>query len=255
MILRPVVVSLVAALLGFPSAPAHAGSGCVTAGWDGASATCTWSYADYVQSSSARDGRTWRLSIQSDNGGIRRDDLLCSEGDESGIWHDVFLDGADVGDVCVPDSALGEVDIAQAAIRQFKRIAWPSSHLVVQPVGGKTLVNLATNFYTLDHRPIDQTVIVAGRSVDIRASPVLYGFYFGDGAVERTTRPGRAYPDLDVTHEYERTGSVVVRLDTTYAGEYRIDDAAWVSIPDTLTVQGATQDLEVLEARPQLVLQ
>ena len=44
-------------------------------------------------------------------------------------------------------------------------------------------------------------------------------------------------------------------MDTTYAGEYRIGQGEWTSIPDTLTVEGAGQDLEIVEALPQLVLE
>ena len=34
-----------------------------------------------------------------------------------------------------------EVNIARLIVREFKRISWPVSDLVVQPPGGKTLVN------------------------------------------------------------------------------------------------------------------
>jgi hypothetical protein len=125
----------------------------------------------------------------------------------------------------------------------------------VQPRGGRTLVNFETNFFTPDHRSIDQTVTVAGRPVEIRAVPVTYTYRFGDGTSTTTASPGSPHPNLDVTHEYEQTGAVVVAVDTTYAGEYRIGGGEWVSIPDTLTVAGAGQDLEIVEALPQLVLE
>jgi hypothetical protein len=148
-----------------------------------------------------------------------------------------------------------EVNIGEMVIRQFKRIAWPDSNLIVQPPKGRTLVNFETNFYTLDSIPIDQTVTVANRQVVIRAVPTTYTFDFGDGAVTTTASPGRPHPDLDVTHVYERVGKVEVRLDTTYSGEYRIGNGDWVTIPDTLTVAGESQDLEILEALPQLVVE
>ncbi|KQV77872.1 hypothetical protein ASC64_03385 [Nocardioides sp. Root122] len=168
--------------------------------------------------------------------------------------HDVFMDGTDIGDVCVPESEVNETNIAQLIIRRFKNIAWPDSNLVVQPPKGRTLVNFETNFYTLDSVPIDQTVTVANRQVVIRAVPATYTFDFGDGAVTTTASPGHPHPDLDVTHVYERVGKVEVRLDTTYSGEYRIGNGDWVAIPDTLTVAGESQDLQILEALPQLVI-
>ena len=88
--------------------------------------------------------------------------------------------GVDVGDVCVPDDPVPEVDVTQLVIREFRRIAWPSSELVVQPRGGRTLVNFDTNFYTPDHRSIDQSLTIAGQSVVLRAMPVSYTYVFGD---------------------------------------------------------------------------
>ena len=137
----------------------------------------------------------------------------------------------------MPQDAVQQVDLAKLIIRQFKRIAWPSSKLVVQPRGGRTLVNFETNFYTPDHRSIDQSVTVAGQSVVIRAVPVSYAYLFGDGDSTTTASPGSPHPDLEITHAYARTGGVVVRVDTTYAGEYRIGQGEWTSIPDTLTVR------------------
>ncbi len=205
--------------------------------------------------SGSGDGHTWVVSIQCGNGGICVEHVECTEGGQEGYVHDVYMDGTDVGDVCVPQDAVQQVDLAKLIIRQFKRIAWPSSKLVVQPRGGRTLVNFETNFYTPDHRSIDQSVTVAGQSVVIRAVPVSYAYLFGDGDSTTTASPGSPHPDLEITHAYARTGGVVVRVDTTYAGEYRIGQGEWTSIPDTLTVEGAGQDLEIVEALPQLVLE
>ena len=218
-------------------------------------AECQWTFADYSGSASSGDGHTWVVSIQCDNGGICTEHVECIEGGQEGYVHDVYMDGTDVGDVCVPDNAVQQVDIAKLVIRQFKRIAWPSSQLVVQPRGGRTLVNFETNFYTPDHGSIDQDLTVAGQSVLTGAVPASYTSYFGAGDTTTTASPGSPHPDLEITHEYERTGDVVVRVDTTYAGEYRIGQGDWTSIPDTLTVQGADQALAVLEAVPQLVLE
>ena len=181
--------------------------------------------------------------------------MECNEAGETGFVHDVYMDGTDVGDVCVPESEVDEVNIAQLILREFKRLTWPQSRLVVQPPGGKTLVNLETNFYTVDTEAVSRSVTVARQSVTIEAVPTTYTFHFGDETSTSTSSPGRPYPALDVTHTYARVGKVAVSLDTTYSGRYRIGGGDWVSIPETLTVPGATQDLEVVEALPQLVLQ
>lgn len=228
---------------------------CVTVGWSQVSADCPMAWADYQESSSSDDGRTWVVAIQCANGGICNDNVECAENGQAGYIHDVYLDGVDVGDVCVPENAVQQVDLAKLIIREFKRIAWPASQLVVQPRGGRTLVNFETNFYTPDHRSIDRSVTLAGQSIVIRAVPVSYTYYFGDDASTTSASPGSPHPDLEITHQYERTGDVVVRVDTTYAGEYRIGQGEWTAIGETLTVQGPDEDLEIVEALPQLVLE
>ncbi len=69
-----------------------------------------------------------------------------------------------------------------------------------------------------------------------------------------TTSPGRAYPDHDVFHVYASTGTVGASVDTTYAGRFRIGDGSWQPIPDTLTVAGESVSIDILEAKPQLVI-
>ena len=109
--------------------------------------------------------------IQCGNGGICADHVECNENGETGFVHDVYMDGTDVGDVCVPEDEVDEVNIAQLILREFKRISWPSSRLVVQPPGGKTLVNLETNFYTTDNKVVAQDVTDRQAAGDDRGRP------------------------------------------------------------------------------------
>jgi hypothetical protein len=43
------------------------------------------------------------------------------------------------------------------------------------------------------------------------------------------------------------------RVDVTYQGRYRVNDGPWQDIPETLTVVGTPQPLEVVSATPLLV--
>jgi hypothetical protein len=250
-----VLFIVVAAWVTVYAAPPATASGCIKVGLDGVSADCPMGWGEYQEASSSDDGNTWAVTLQCDNGGICAAEVVCIEDGQSGFMHDVYLNGADVGDVCVPNNEVQEVDIVKLVIREFKRLKWPASKLVVQPRGGKTLVNFKTNFYTPDHRLIDQEVTVAGQPVTIRAVPVSYAWYFGDGTSTTTTSPGSPHPDLEITHEYAQVDEVAVRVDTTYAGEFRIGDGGWRSIPETLTVAGESQGLQIVEALPQLVLE
>lgn len=249
------MISMVMASLLGAQVAANAASDCITVGWESADAECSWTYADYTASASSGDDHTWVVSIQCGNGGICVEQVECNENGQTGFVHDVYMDGTDVGDVCVPEEEVGEVNIAQLIIREFKRISWPESRLVVEPPNGKTLVNLETNFYTTDDAVVVNDVSIANQQVTIEAFPTTYTFNFGDGTSTSTASPGTPYPGLDVAHTYARTGDVSVSLDTTYSGRYRIGGGGWVNIPETLTVPGAAQNLEVVEALPQLVLQ
>lgn len=247
-------MALVGSLVLLEPASAQA-DGCSTqVGILGANSTCAWTYAEYMETSGSDDGRTWVIAIQCGNGGICAEHVECVENGETGFMHDVYMDGTDVGDVCVPEDAMQEVDLVKLIIREFKRMDWPASRLIVQPKGGKTLVNFKTNFYTPDHRLIDREVTLARQQVTIRAIPVSYTYHFGDGTSTTTASPGSPHPDLEITHEYAQVDEVAVQVDTTYAGEFQIGDGDWTSIPETLTVAGAAQELEVVEALPQLVL-
>lgn len=259
--MRALTVVLLAVVFGFggagssrAGAPVSAEPTCLQVTWQAVASDCAWTYADYQQSSGAGDGHTWVVSIQCGNGGICTEHVECNEAGEEGFVHDVYMDGTDVGDVCVPASEVQQVDLAKLVIREFKRIAWPASELVVQPPEGKTLVNFETNFYTLDSEPVTKEITIAKQKVTLRALRSAYTFHFGDGTSTQSSSPGRPHPHLDVTHSYQQVGEVAVSLDVTYAGEYRIGDGEWTAIPDTLTVTGAAQNLEVVEALPQLVL-
>lgn len=247
-------VSVIAGVLAGSHSTSASEPSCVQVTWQAIASDCAWTFAEYTEASTSRVEHTWVITLQCGNGGICAEHIECVENGEEGFMHDVYRDGIDVGDVCVPADAMQEVDLVKLIIREFKRIEWPASTLVVQPRGGKTLVNFKTNFYTPDHRLIEKSVTLAQQQVTIRAIPVAYAWFFGDDTSTTTTSPGSPHPNLEITHEYSQVDEVVVRLETTYAGEFRIGNGDWTSIPDTLTVAGESQDLEIVEALPQLVI-
>lgn len=138
--------------------------------------------------------------------------------------------------------------VAQA----FRELPLPPSELVVQPPDGRTLVNFATNFYT-QAAPLNRTLTLLGRRVELRIWPAEFTWRFGDGSTLGTTSAGTPYPDLDITHAYRRRGVVAPRVDTTYAAEFRVDGGAWRAVDGTVTIPGDPISLEVLTASPVLV--
>ena len=136
----------------------------------------------------------------------------------------------------------------------FKRIPLPPSQLIIQPPNGRTLVNFATNFYT-DNGPFDVPAFqLLGHTIELRVRPVTFAWHYGDGAIDETSDPGAAYPELRITHTYLQKGSVAPSVDTTYAATYRVDRVGpWLPVDGTVTIAGEPAQLQVLTATPTLV--
>lgn len=170
-----------------------------------------------------------------------------------------------VGQTCVGENEAESLGVITPGLvqREMEKLTWPKSELVIQPPDGVTLVNLPTNFYTENTAPTRQSVDLLGQRVEIEASPTSYVWRFsragdGDGREgpqsRTTTSPGAPYPDLDVTYAY-RYAPVTMSpsVDTVYTGRYRVNRGPWQEIPETLTVEGEPQTLQVKEAAAQLV--
>ena len=208
--------------------------------------------------SAARDGHVYGLVPACGMGAtyICYAASLCSDGGVDGTNYEVTRDGIRTGSIrCVtePQAATPQEQVTPGRVlRAFRSLTWPQSDLSIQPAG-KTLVNFETNFYTDNSAPSRQSVTLLNQDVLIEATPTTYTWRFGDGDALDTSIPGSAYPALDITHSYVTADSFGPSLDTTYSGRYRLNGGPWTTIPETLTVTGAPQSLQSVEARPTLV--
>jgi len=157
----------------------------------------------------------------------------------------------------------------QAVWKVMKTLEWPRAELVVQPVGGRTLINFETNFYTTTTEASLQPVRLLGRDVEIEATPESYTWHWarpgetaiGDDVEALTTQDagqehvdGREHDVFHVFHVYLDAGVTVhPSVDVTYRGRYRVEGGRWFAIPERLTVPGETVPLEVVSARVHLV--
>ena len=133
----------------------------------------------------------------------------------------------------------------------FARIPLPANRVNIQPPNGRTLVNFDTNFYT-DSTPLTRTVTLLGRRVTLHITPASWTWTFGDGTTTTTTTPGAAYPALDITHTYDRKGSVAPSVATTYTATYTVGNGPSRPVPGTVTIPGPPTALQVVTARPRL---
>ncbi|MBZ5737326.1 hypothetical protein [Nocardioides mangrovi] len=151
-------------------------------------------------------------------------------------------------DAVVPAATITPGIVASA----FRRLPLPGAELVVQPPGGRTLVNFDTNFYT-ERGEMTRVVHLLGQRVELRIRPSSYGWRFGDGASQQSDGPGARYPHLEITHRYLRKGRVQPSVAVTYAADFRVGDGPWRPVAGTVTIPGRTEALRVVTARPVLV--
>jgi hypothetical protein len=152
----------------------------------------------------------------------------------------------------LPPEAAEELLTPDVVLAAFRRIPLPAHTPRIQPPNGRTLVNFATNFYT-DADTFDRTITLLGQRIDLRITPAEFTWHHGDGTTHTSTDPGARYPDLRITHTYQRKGKVAPSLEVTYTAIYRVNGGGWRDVSGTVTIPGPTVDLTVLTATPTLV--
>ena len=163
--------------------------------------------------------------------------------------------GLDPDDYCgseTEDQALPAITGGLVATA-FRRLTLPASDLVVQPPGGRTLVNFETNFLTTNDHPLTRTIQLLGRPLQLRIWPTSYTWYFDDGDTITTTTPGSRFPDLEVTHNYLSKGHYYPTVATTYSAEWRVGQGPWQPVLGTATIAGDPVQLRAIEATPTLI--
>ena len=160
---------------------------------------------------------------------------------------------------CAPAPVAAQPQITQGIVlRALRRVELPASKLVVQPPGGKTLVNFDTLFRT-EAEPFTRTVRLLGHRVDLAITPVSFSWSHGDGTRQVTSDPGRAYQrgvamNQYVSHRYQDAHvTMKPKVDTTYSARFRVDGGPWRDVNGTVTIPGNAVSLRVVEARPTLV--
>ncbi len=233
---------------------------------------CEYPASEVIAMYNSGDGMRYKVVQQcktESRDGVCFNPIGCESGGTPGTWYDLWRDDGSgweaYGVVCLTAEQAGQLGAItpELVFQEMAKLRWPTSEIVIQPPGGETLVNLETNFYTTNTSPSSQAISLLGQRVEIEATPGSYVWHWagkgesGSGAdaeAFETASPGAAYPQLDVTHVYTDADITVHPwIDTVYSGRYRVNNDAWITIPQTLTVAGPPVELTILEARPVLV--
>ena len=143
-------------------------------------------------------------------------------------------------------------------LHAFRRIPLPNSRIVIQPPGGRTLVNFETLFRT-EADTFTRVVRLLGVRVELRIKPTSFEWVTGDGASFTTSTPGIAYQrglpmDSYISHTYvDAWVTVHPSVNTAWSATYRVGSGPWRDVVGTVTKVGVASDLRVVEARPVLV--
>ena len=154
-------------------------------------------------------------------------------------------------DIPEPGGLAGAVFTPGLARQAVANIPLPGLRLHVQP-DGETLVNVPTIFWA-DPQPFETSIELLGREIEIEATPESFTWIHGDGTAQTTGRPGKPYPNQDITHRYWQPGELSARVDTIYSVRFSIDGDGWTDLGEPLIAAGPTTVIDVHEAAPVLV--
>lgn len=139
--------------------------------------------------------------------------------------------------------------IAALIEREFQRVVVLRGEAVVSP-RPQTLVNIATRFETPTTERYDIPLTLAGQSVVITAQAERWTWVVGDGAAPSTSAKGTRGR---VEHTYRQAAGFAPYVRIEWSGTYRVNGEAPLPVPGRVTTEGTAVDLQVREARSELV--
>ena len=162
-------------------------------------------------------------------------------------------DWENVGSACFRPGAPRTVGEITPRVRDKFIDLLPKQHPTFQPKTGG-LVNVPVVFAAGQVGDLaDPTFDLAGFSVtlDVKAT---WTWSFDDGKPETFTKPGGAYPNLDVTHTYVTSDDRKVTVTTTWDGTFTVDDLGPFDITGAAVTQVSPPiDVPIRAAQGQLV--
>lgn len=128
-----------------------------------------------------------------------------------------------------------------------------SGSLEIQPdqswvlIGTDTVVMTDAEEHVLGTRVLDL-------DIDVRVTPVLFTWDFGDGSAPLTgTDPGAPWPNHTVSHAYSDPGTVTISLRTEWDADFRVEGTStWIPVAGRAVTETQSEPIEVVTAKPRL---
>lgn len=153
----------------------------------------------------------------------------------------------------VPPEGEPTVQVIQVTREDVQSLLVNSGSLEVQPdqswvlVGTDTVVMTDAEEHLLGTRVLDL-------DIDVRVTPTLFTWNFGDGSVPLTgTDPGVPWPNHTVSHAYRAPGTVTISLRTEWDAHFRVEGtSAWIPVVGRAVTEAQSESIEVVTAKPRL---
>ncbi|MGO4130822.1 hypothetical protein AB4028_06120 [Janibacter sp. RAF20_2_2] len=169
----------------------------------------------------------------------------------------------DINDPTIPRTPPPPPTPTITQIREaFLELPFAKPKTSMQPVGNKTLVGLPTYYRAtwpstggLKPGDVSKPVKLLSWSIEFEIASKDYRYDYGDGSTSSwTSSAGGRYPDGDITHTYDSTGTREVKVDARLVGQYRVNGGAWQDLGAVADLQDEpVTELEVVGTRTRLV--
>lgn len=128
-----------------------------------------------------------------------------------------------------------------------------SGSLEVQPDQSWVLVGTDTVVMTDASEHVLGTTVL-DLDIDVRVTPVLFTWDFGDGSAPLTgTDPGAPWPNHTVSHVYSDPGTVTISLRTEWDADFRVEGTStWIPVAGRAVTETQSEPIEVVTAKPRL---
>ncbi len=176
-------------------------------------------------------------------------------GGSTGDWRAVDI-------TCFPELVPGAGNVLTMAMiqRAFHDTDFSIPTVNIQPEGDVTLVNLPTYFeveipeagFGPDEVDTPDPATLLGHRIEVRPRLKSVTYHLGERTIGPTTDLGGPYPDGSIVQTYTHPGTVQVRVDIVYTGQFRVSGSDWFDIPGQVDLQGTPVSLDVREATARL---